>query len=176
MEWILALITLVVAAIVTVGAVLPLCLTVFTFGFAIWAIIFWIQTLMLVLEREHGEDRTTWVLVVLLANFIGALIYRAMKPSPPKLRATASSWLATGRVASNASRRKTQYSGRQVAIISIGSVIIGACLLCGGLIAFSVWYDVPPSQGPDIITPGYAPIERATVTPFLFPTIDWTPR
>src|SRR3972149_5917061 len=173
MEWIFALITLILAALVTVSAVLPICLTIFTFGFAIWAMVFWIQTVMLVLEREHGEDRTTWVLVVLLANFIGALIYRAMKPSPPKLRATANSWLASGRVASNAPRRTIQYSGRQVAVISVSSVIVGACLLCGGLVAFSVWYEPPITI--ITVTPAIGPTPFPTFPPLPFPTIDWTP-
>lgn len=173
MEWILALI---IAAITLLSFILPLCFTVIAFGAVIWGLIYWLQTLMFVLEHEHGEDRLTWMIVVIALSVVGALMYRVMRPLPAQPRAMVSSWNASGRVAAPGGlRKKTQYSGRQVALISISSVIIGACLLCGGLIAFSVWYD---PQLPTIITvtPASGPTPFPTFPPLPFPTIDWTPR
>lgn len=82
---------------------------------------------------------------------------------------------ASTRMAVGARSRKRNYSNQQIALISISSVVIGACLLCGGLIAFSVWYD---PQLPTIITvtPASGPTPFPTFPPLPFPTIDWTPR
>jgi hypothetical protein len=70
--------------------------------------------------------------------------------------------------------RKRGYSNQQMALIVGGSVIIGACLLCGGLIAFSVWYEAPIT----IITatPATGPAPFHTFPPLPFPTIDWVPQ
>jgi TctA family transporter len=70
-------------------------LQMFIWGLAIASLVFWIFMLVDVVQRtnwENEQDKTTWVLIVVLAGIIGALIYYfsirkklgpANKPHPP---------------------------------------------------------------------------------------------
>jgi hypothetical protein len=71
--------------------------------------------------------------------------------------------------------RRHGYSNQHMALIVGGSVIVGACLLCGGLAAFSVWYEAPPITI-TTATPAPGPTPFPTFPPLPFPTIDWTPQ
>lgn len=49
------------------------------FGFVIFAMVYWILMIVDCIKRENWEsenDKTLWILVILLAGIIGALIYR----------------------------------------------------------------------------------------------------
>jgi drug/metabolite transporter (DMT)-like permease len=51
------------------------------FGFCIWLFIFWIQMLIDVI-RHQEKDKALWVIVIVLGNSIGAIVYyfAARKP------------------------------------------------------------------------------------------------
>lgn len=66
------------AGFAVVFIILILLFQVVIWGLAIAGLVFWIFMLIDVVQREnweHENDRVTWVLVVVLAGAIGALIY-----------------------------------------------------------------------------------------------------
>ncbi len=59
------------------------------FIFAIFGIVFWIMMLIDVVKRdfEKENDKTTWMLVVALAGWIGGLIYYFSVKRPADIKA-----------------------------------------------------------------------------------------
>jgi cytochrome bd-type quinol oxidase subunit 2 len=47
----------------------------FMIGMAIATSVFWIAMIVRVAQLEHGEDKTTWIIVVVFLHFVGALVY-----------------------------------------------------------------------------------------------------
>lgn len=67
-----------VAGFAVVFIIIMLLFQVVIWGLAIASLVFWIFMLIDVVQRENWEnenDKTTWILVVVLAGAIGALIY-----------------------------------------------------------------------------------------------------
>ena len=76
-----------VAAGLGIGIILFMIFLYFLFfGLMIFAIIFWILMLINVIQRKfkNENDKVMWVLIVVLAGIIGALIYYFMIKKPNK--------------------------------------------------------------------------------------------
>src|SRR3972149_4280700 len=59
---------------VALAFLLPLCAG----AFGVWLFIFWVITLIQLLQRDD-KDKTAWVFTVILLSFVGALLYRLIK-------------------------------------------------------------------------------------------------
>lgn len=58
-----------------ISAMLGFLLSLIIFGIIIWAIIFWIKTIVHVMESKKSEDKIAWIILLVSLNIVGSLIY-----------------------------------------------------------------------------------------------------
>lgn len=141
----------------------PLLIPLCAIPLAIGLIIFWITTLMRVIREERGDEKITWVLVVLFLNWIGAVMYVMTHRRPDTVtiyRPKRAPVIIGKRLPTFAGLTSNQ-------IIAIGSVVI-VMMLCLFACALSiVTYEPPPPQPLYLTLTARAP---RLPTPFALPT------
>lgn len=120
MEW--------VALLLTIG-LLPLCIASAAFVFGVYCLVYWLQTIVRLMQVERAENKTAWLLLVIALNVVGALIYNTVRGNVIPAR---------GRVPPSVAASSLRVMG--VLLLGLGGV--GVVVVLGVLLLASV--SVPP--------------------------------